>query len=290
MKLLTKFNLILLILFSIGGLILSQSIYAFLIRNAQREAMQQAELMMASAKSIREYTSSDLAPLLDQNPQHKQRFLAETVPAFGAVSTFNKLRRAYPDYSYREPALNPTNPENRATAWEADLITYLRDHPDQTHLSGERDTPMGKSLYLAEPLSATHPCMECHSVPSAAPAAMLATYGPNNGFGWKPGSIVAAQIVSVPTSVPMQKAKEAFRLLLIYLVVTLVATIIALDAGVYYIVIRPLRMVSDTADRVSKGDLDVPPLQPHGKDEIAMVIASFNRMQLSLTKAFKMLG
>lgn len=290
MKLLAKFNLILLALFSVGGVILSQAIYGFLIRNAQREAMQQAELMMASAKSIREYTSADLAPLLELSPQHKQRFLPETVPAFGALSTFNKLRSDYPDYSYREPALNPTNPEHRATAWEADLISWLRDHPDQKRLTGERDTPMGRSLYLAEPLTATQPCMQCHSHPSAAPTAMLATYGPNNGFGWKPGSIVAAQIVSVPTSVPMQKAKEAFRLLLFYLVVTLVATIIALDVGVYYIVIRPLRLVSDTADRVSKGELNVPPLQVRGKDEIAMVTASFNRMQLSLAKAFKLLG
>ena len=54
--------------------------------------------------------------------------------------------------------------------------------------------------------------------------------------------------------------------------------------------IRPLRSVSDTADRVSKGELNVPPMEVEGKDEIAMVIASFNRMQLSLAKAFKMLG
>ena len=290
MKLLAKFNLILLVLFSAGGLILSQAIYAFLIGNAQREAMQQAELMMASAKSVREYTSSDLAPLLEQNPQHRQRFLPETVPAFGALSTFNKLRQSYPDYSYREPALNPTNLEHRATAWEADIITYLRDHPDQAQLSGERNTPMGTSLYLAEPLLATQPCMECHSHPSAAPTAMISTYGPNNGFGWKLGSTGAAQIVSVPPSVPVQKAKEAFRLLLLYLIATLIATIITLDASVYYIVIRPLRSVSDTADRVSKGELNVPPMEVEGKDEIAMVIASFNRMQLSLAKAFKMLG
>jgi hypothetical protein len=63
----------------------------------------------------RRYTSSDLAPLLEQNPQHKTRFLAETVPAFGAIITFNKLRQNYPEYTYREVTLNPTNPEHRAT-------------------------------------------------------------------------------------------------------------------------------------------------------------------------------
>ena len=129
MKLLTKLNLILLVLFVTGGLIISQGIRSFLIGNARREVLQQAELMMASAKSVRDYTSSDVGPLLEQNPQHQKRFLAETVPAFGAISTFNKLRQTYPAYTYREATLNPTNPENRATDWESDVILYLRDHP-----------------------------------------------------------------------------------------------------------------------------------------------------------------
>jgi protein-histidine pros-kinase len=54
-------------------------------------------------------------------------------------------------------------------------------------------------------------------------------------------------------------------------------------------VIRPLRIVSDTADRVSRGEKDVPSVQIKGKDEIANVASSFNRMQVSLTKALKML-
>jgi protein-histidine pros-kinase len=290
MKLLTKFNLILLVLFGAGGLIISQAISSFLIGNAQREVLQEAQLMMASAKSVRDYTSSDLAPLLEQNPLHKTKFLAETVPAFGAISTFNKLRQNYPDYTYREATLNPTNPEHHANEWESDVIGYLRDHPDQKQFSGERDTPMGRSMYLAMPIAATPPCMECHSTPAVAPAAMIATYGSSNGFGWKPDSVIGAQIVSVPMSVPMQRAREALHLLLAYLAVTLIATIAALDAGVYFIVIRPLKLVSVVADRASKGETNQDPLPVKGSDEIAIVTASFNRMQVSLAKAFKMLG
>jgi HAMP domain-containing protein len=290
MKLLTKFNIILLALFGTGGLIISQVIYSFLIGNAQREVFQQAELMMASATSVRDYTSSDLRPLLEQNPEHKKRFLPETVPAFGAMSTFSKLRRNYPDYTYREATLNPTNPEHRATDWERDIIGYLRDHPDQKQIQGRRETPMGPSMYLAMPILVYPPCLECHSTPDAAPAAMTATYGSGNGFGWKPDSIVGAQIVSIPMSVPLQKAKQAFHLLLIYLVATLTVTVVVLDVAVYCIVIRPLKLVSDAADRVSKGETNQPPLPVKGSDEISTVTASFNRMQLSLTKAFKMLG
>jgi len=290
MKLLTKFNLIVLVLFGTGGLIISQLTYSFLINNARREVLQEAELMMASAKSVRDYTSSDLAPLLEQNPQHKKRFLAETVPAFGAITTFNKLRQKYPDYTYHEATLNPTNPAHRAVDWEADVIGYFRDHPEQKELVGEREAATGPSLYLATPIAADPPCLECHSRPALAPTAMIDTYGANNGFGWKPGTIVAAQIISVPMSLPVQKAKQAFHVLLIYLAITLITTIVALDTGVYFIVIRPLRLLSETADRASKGETNLPPLPSKGSDEIATVTASFNRMQVSLAKALKMLG
>jgi protein-histidine pros-kinase len=289
MKLLTKFNLILLVLFLTGGLIISQVIYSFLISNARREVLQEAELMMASARSVRDYTTSDLGPLLQQNPQHQKRFLSETVPAFGAITIFNKLRQNYPEYAYREATLNPTNPEHRAADWENDVIGYLREHPDQKRLTGERDTPLGPSMYLATPIAVTSPCLECHSSPAAAPPAMIATYGSSNGFGWKSGTIVGAQIVSVPMSLPLQKAKQAFHLLVIYLLVTLIATVVVLDAAVYMIVIRPLKLVSEAADRVSKGETQVPPLAVTSSDEIATVTASFNRMQMSLAKAFKML-
>jgi methyl-accepting chemotaxis protein len=289
MKLLTKFNLILFLIFGAGGLVIALVAYNFLVGNARREVLAQAELMMASAKSVRDYTSSDLSPLLEQNPRHKVRFLAETVPAYGATTTFKNLRAKYPDYTYKEATLNPTNLEDRASDWEVDVIQALRNHPDQKQAIGDRETPDGRSLYLASPIVATHSCMECHSTPSAAPKAMLTVYGSANGFGWKENDIIGAQIISVPTSVPVAIADQAFHRLLLFLILMLLTAIIALDAGVYWLVIRPLKLVSKTADQVSKGEKNVPPLVVTGNDEIATVTASFNRMQLSLAKALAML-
>ena len=289
MKLMTKFNLILLVLFGAGGFAISQLALSFLINNARSQVLQKAELMMASAKAVRDYTSSNIEPLFSHRLRSTTSFHAETVPAFGATATFNKLRQQYPDYGYKEAALNPTNLEHRASDWEADIIQKMRDQPDQTQIVGERESATGRSLYLAKPIQVGMSCMECHSVASAAPAAMIASYGMANGFGWKPGEIVAAQIVSVPMSVPLEIANKAYHRLLLYLSATLIMTIAALDAGVYWLVIRPLKLVSETANRVSTGEKDVPPLPVNGKDEIANVTASFNRMQVSLIKAFKML-
>jgi protein-histidine pros-kinase len=289
MKLLTKFNLILLVIFGAGGFLIAQLAYSFLIGNARREVLEEAQLMMASATSVRDYTANDLSPLLQQNPRHRVHFLAETIPFYGATVTFNNLRKDYPDYTYKEAALNPTNPEDHAQDWEADIIHYLRDHPGEKEKVGDRETPDGKSLYLARPIVATQECLECHGLPSAAPPAMLAVYGSANGFGWKKNEIIGAQIISVPLSVPVAIADHAYHRLLFFLILTMVVAILAIDAGVYFFVIRPLKTVSDTADRVSHGEKDVPSIKIKGKDEIATVASSFDRMQLSLAKALRMI-
>jgi HAMP domain-containing protein len=290
MRLLAKFNLILLIIFGAGGFVISQLAYSFLIGNARREVLKEAQLMMASAKSVRDYTATDLSPLLQQNPGHRVHFLAETIPFYGATTTFNSLRKDNPDYAnyiYKEAALNPTNLEDRAADWESDVISELRNHGAE-QIINERQTSSGPSLYIAQPIKVTQECLECHSVPSAAPRAMIAVYGSANGFGWKKDEIVGAQIISVPMAVPIEIANRAHHQLLIYLIFTLIVAILALDLGVYLLVIRPLRIVSDTADSVSRGEKNVPPIKVKGKDEIAAVASSFNRMQVSLAKALAM--
>jgi HAMP domain-containing protein len=290
MKLLAKFNLILLVIFGAGGLVISHFAYSFLIGNARREVLQQAQLMMASAKSVREYTATDLSPLLQQNPGHRVHFLPETIPFYGATTTFNNLRKdnpGYTNYVYKEAALNPTNLEDRASDWEADIVYELRNH-GKPQITNERQTSSGQSLYIANPIKATQECLQCHSTPSAAPRAMIAVYGSANGFGWKKDEIVGAQIISVPMTVPVEIANRAWHRLLFFLVLTMFVAILALDVGVYWLVIRPLKIVSDSADSVSRGEKNVPPIQVKGKDEIATVASSFNRMQVSLAKALTM--
>jgi protein-histidine pros-kinase len=101
--------------------------------------------------------------------------------------------------------------------------------------------------------------------------------------------VIAAQIVSVPMTVPNGIAEKAYHNLILFLVGVFVVTILALDSALYLLVIRPLSTVSQAADRVSRGDTDVDSLEVRGHDEISDVTASFNRMRVSLVKALKML-
>ncbi len=290
MKLLAKLNLVLVLVFSLGMYLIVHYAHDFLTEDAQQQVLQQAQLMAASASATKDYTDQEVSPALEQTPQHNSTFLPQTIPFYAATTTFKRMRASYPEYVLREAALNPTNLDDRAVDWEADLITYFRNNPGQTQHVGERSTPTGPMLYAATPIVAAAGCLPCHSETSLAPKAMLVHYGREHGFGWKADEIVGAQIVSVPMTVAIAKADSGFRSLLIGLGAIFLLTIVLVDVAMYLIVIRPLRKVSRNADIISKGQIDMPPLEVKGKDEIAEVTASFNRMHTSLIKAFEMLN
>src|SRR5438270_9829091 len=140
--------------------------------NARSQVVQQAQLMMESAKATRDYTSEELKPLLAHITGHDGDFIPQTVPAYGATQSFTRLRKRYPEYTYKEAALNPTNPRNRAEEFESDIINAFRNQPEQTEIIGTRNTPTGEALYLAHPIQVKPGCLECHDVASRAPVAL----------------------------------------------------------------------------------------------------------------------
>jgi len=289
MNLLIKFNLVLILIFGTGIGIAGYISRNFLERSAQEEVLQQARLMMGAAGGMRTYTTQQLVPLLQAHQARIKTFLPQTVPAFSATEVFNYLRSSYPDYSYKEATLNPTNLRDRAVDWEADVIQNFRTHAETKEFSGQRDVPGGRSLFLARPIVAAPPCLECHSTPSAAPETMIKIYGTSNGFDWKEGDTVGAQIVSVPMSVPLTIADQAFRTLMIYLGGMALATLILLDLAMVMIVIRPVTRLAAAADQISKGDFNVPEIPVKGSDEISHLARSFNRMYVSMVKAIRLL-
>jgi len=261
----------------------------FLQSDAETRVREQARLMMQTTLATRDYTSRDVKPVINRLNHRQSEFFPETVPAFSATQVFNYLHTRNPDYAYKEATLNPTNPIDRATDWEADIIQRFRNEPNLKEFFRERDSITGKSLVFARPLVATAECMQCHSTPELAPAAMVRQYGRDNGFGWKVNEIIGAQVVTVPESLPLQIANTALRTLVIYLVIIAAVTLIILDAVLVVTVIRPVAKLSRMADQISQGKLDVEDLPVRGRDEISVLAASFNRMQRSLARAMKLL-
>ena len=163
MKLLVRLNLALGTALAIAGVVLGYACWGMLQTNAKSQVTREAALMMDSALATRTYTSIEILPLLAE--RMKTEFLPQTVPFYAATQNFLKLREQHPAYSYKEATLNPTNPRDRATDWESDLIQQFRNDPATHEAIGERDTPMGRSLYLARPIRAESECLTCHSAP-----------------------------------------------------------------------------------------------------------------------------
>ena len=284
-----KFNIVLFLVFAAGMGVSAYVSHKLLQDNAKEEVLRNAGLMMEAALSIRGYTVTQVKPHLEA--QLAENFLPQTVPAYAATETFNTLRKKYPDYSYKEATLNPTNPRDKAVEWEADVVNAFRNAgATLPEVTGMRDTPVGPMLYLARPLQIKDPaCLVCHSVPANAPASMIKLYGENNGFGWKHQEIIGAQVVSVPMSLPIKNANKAFVTFIGSLAAIFVVTFIVLNVMLSVMIIRPISRMSAAADQVSTGDFDVPEFKTKGKDEIHALGTSFNRMRRSLQKALKLI-
>jgi HAMP domain-containing protein len=284
MRLLLKINVVL-ILVSVAGLAISYRVADRLLQeNARSEIQSNARLLVESALAVRTYTNKQINPLL--KTQSRYGFLPQRVAAYSAKEYFRILRQQFPDYTYREATLNPTNPADRADDWEAEVVRHFRNNADVKELIGERDTAVGKTLYLARPIRILdEACLECHSSVAAAPQSMLDKYGTANGFGWQFKDVVGAQIVSVPYAVPVQRANAALSSFVRVLVGLFAFLFVVGNVLMTTLVVRPVVKLSTIADQVSKGNMDAPEFPAKGGDEIAELGLSFNRLRISLRKA-----
>ena len=288
MGLTAKFNLILVSVLGLGFAAIGYIANETLRDNARHEVIEQAALMMGSAAAVRGYTVEEIRPLLTM--QIKRAFLPQTVPAYAATQSFIQLQKEHPEYAYKEATLNPTNPRNRAVDWETDIISLFHNNAELQEFVGERQTPNGPALFLAKPIRIqTEACLVCHSTPDKAPETMVAHYGTANGYGWKLNEVVGAQIVSIPMQVPMAKAEETFRVFMTALGGVFLLILALVNVLLKLWVTNPIKRMSRAADEVSHGNMTAAEFTVHGKDELATLAASFNRMRRSLEKAFNML-
>jgi hypothetical protein len=285
-----KFNLFVLPLVLIGFGVASYVVWRQLSANAEQESLDRARVMLETARAMRTYTTTQIAPLLDreqsrlaqvdnsidqvlnvhvpeamkkaiaqlptlreqralqgaeeriveaaQQEKHdlpEREFLPQSIPFYAATEAFNYFRRQYPDYTYKEAALNPTNPRDRTSDWEMDVVDIFRNDPSKKEFVGRRDTPAGPELFISAPIRADDKsCLICHGAAQSAPPELVKLYGPNNGFGWKLDDVIGAQIVGVPARVAQNRVMAAQSAIMIWLA-GVFAVLWALVNGLVYV-------------------------------------------------------
>ncbi len=288
MGLRTKFNLVMLTAFLIGLAVATFLAREITTDEAKRQMLNEATLIMRSGTAVRGYTQNEIRPLIID--QLAVRFLPHSVPSYSAQTVLGQLQKDFPDYSYKEAALNPTNPADRATNWESDVIHAFKNDPKLSEFVGIRDTATGQFMTFARPFRLTDKaCLQCHSTPAAAPATMVDLYGNSNGFGWQLNDVIGAQIVSVPMSVALSRANRSLLAFVGALSAVFVVMVVALNVLMHYFILKPMQQITTLARDVSAGKMDVPEYPVKGKDEIASLGRSFNLMHRSLQNAMRML-
>ena len=291
MKIGTKVNIILIMLFIGGALISGIALSNVLQTKAENEVSSKAQILMQMATSVREYTNQRVQPLLEPKLDTEEQFVAEAVPQFATREVFEYFRKnkEYGNFLYKDSALNPTNFRDKADDFEAEIIKKFRQQPSLPSTSGFR-TLFGENLfYYARPFAITkESCLRCHNTPEEAPKSQLTTYG-NNGFGWKLNQIVATQIVYVPAQSILSNAHHSWVLIMGILAIIFTITLVVMNQLLKKTVLQRIKRIATVAEQVSVGDMDAN-FGKQSKDEIGTLTEAFNRMKYSLEIALNMLN
>ena len=290
LKIGTKFNLFVIIIFIIGILLSGLTFWKTLAHRAETEVGSKALVLMETMNAVRNYTQDRVNPLLQEKIETKSEFTPEAIPTYSAREVFEYFRKNpnYAQYLYKDAAPNPTNLRDRSDEFETELVEEFQNR-GTTQKTGWREFYQGKVFYVARPfVMEKQSCLECHSTPSKAPQSLLATYGSENGFGWELNQIVAAQVVYVPAAEILTSVRRSFVTTLGILAATFVAIIFSLNFLLKRFVIRRIQKIARTAQAVSRGDLKAD-FEENSRDEIGLLVIAFNRMKSSVEVAMRLL-
>ncbi|MGB8643951.1 MAG: DUF3365 domain-containing protein [Anaerolineae bacterium] len=288
LKINTKF-LVLLAAVLLGTVILVGLIFWQVVQTySENETTNRGTILMQMMRSVRGYTTAHIQPLLLDRVQTGSTFTPESVPAFSAHTVFEsfRLQGDYADFSYKEAAVNPSNPNDRADDFESQLLQRLVDDPNLKQLAGYRMVNGRALYYIAMPLGVSSPsCLTCHGDPAAAPKSLLSSYGSQNGFGWKMNQIIAAQMVYVPSEDILGQVLGRFLVLMGVFVAVFFLALFLINFTLRRYVIRPVAMLSGLANKIANDEAVAADLQTDAfrgvstqRDEMGQLAQVFKRM------------
>ena len=241
---------------------------------------QQGLLALEFDHAIREYVAEHIRPAM-QGHVAEDEFVPETMStSFVARNIFEKVRQDFPDYIIKFSSDNPRNPANRASRSEFRMIAYFNDNPRINRWSGriQLDGTEYYAHFSARRMEES--CLRCHGRPEDAPTSLLERYGAIRGFHRPVGKVIALDTIAIP----MDKADAALAsqtaensaIMMAGVVLLLVAV-----ALVYRLLVaRRLAMIARHFEQIAaqSENASITPVEVQGRDEIAVLAASFNAL------------
>ncbi len=288
LKLRTKFVVILGLLLLGGTIIGGLALWGVSEQNAELDYTNRGQLLMSMVKSVRTYTANNVNPLLQDKIGQQSKFVSESVPAFSARTVFDNFRKnqQFRQFQYKEAAPNPTNINDKSDDFETALVQRFTQDTTLFSLSGYRQMNGANFFYIAMPMKVdSAACLTCHTSPQESPISLVNTYGTQNGFGWKMGQIIAAQVIYVPAGDVLGQVIQRFIVFMAVFLVLFGVVLLLITMTLRRFVIQPVSMISTLStkiagDQIAQQDLQDPQLQAISShsDELGQLAHVFKDM------------
>ncbi len=296
-----KLTALIFALFLIGILAVGGASYNIFYSYAEKELISQANIIMSTLNSVRQYNQNHITSLLVSDLDKK--FVVESIPSYAAQQVFKifseSYKELYQNYKYKDALLNPNNDSSQATPDEVIIIGKLQqqDELKSTNIEQKGYSIMNskKYFYTALPIKITNPqCLECHSTLAKAPKSVQALYqqgkyGAGKGFGWELNKIIGTQIVYIPASEVYTLANRNFFIILGIFITIFLIVMILTNLWLKQYVVQPIDRIVKIAEAVSLGDMEAS-FDKKFNDEIGRLVEAFNRLKNSLKIALKRLN
>ncbi|HTZ96958.1 MAG TPA: methyl-accepting chemotaxis protein [Terriglobales bacterium] len=246
----------------------------------QRRINQQAEesfrdkvrQITGMAGATRTWFSGNLATLV---PDHNFKHLTQ-VPVVAAWSVAREYAEGQ-GMKFHTPSLSPRDPKNQPDAFERQALEAFQSNSSLKEYS-ERVVEDGKDVMrYAQPVRVSEDCLLCHGNPA----------GEKDPFGFtkegmKAGDLRGAFSVTASTQQLVQTAASNSIALFLLSLLTLLTAVGVVFSLIRKLVVKPLSVSVNLANRIADNDLSVEDIAVDSQDEIGEATLALNKMKNNL--------
>ncbi len=276
----------------VGGIFIGFYTYVEEIQRAKAYSKEKIKLALSFSKATREYVRGTLRPkiydLMDKYECIKEDFILEAQSSsFVTSQIFNKVSEDFRGLILRQVAFRPLNPKNTPTGVEEMILNTIRtkgldEFSDIVEINNYR------YLVSAFPVKVKASCLRCHGLRENMPKAVREIYNPAYDPKWKVGSLQGGVFVYEPYEATILKAQISGILKGGFVFFTSIAIMGVILWILNRYVFRPINVLREHADRISKGDVD-DRIPISTNDEIGQLARDFERMRISIKKVMDLL-
>lgn len=218
--------------------------------------LQQAEALFQTMESVRDYQQQELLPLLNQL---NEGFIPQKNPSYTTIRIMANLHEQASDISYQVAIEGAGLELYQANVWQQQLIRRFQQNPETPLITDQLTDANGDFFVYAKPIIAD-------------------------------AEVIGAKVVRLnnqrfSTSLADNHRRFTLSLAGMFLVVMLIIHVL-----LHWLIIKPIRQMSEQADQVSRGERDQFDVSLTGQDEISQLAQSFSRLQRSLKAAMSLLS